>query len=140
MHSGCEKCDGAGWRQVGQAYAEHLASEAVDRSLDERRWLERVATFLNSYYPCRDCNASMFFRWHGGHLAADHVSSECAECIDAGAARRSVGKSSRARRVEAPPPPPTEPPEAWDDLAAETAPAQPAPTLDYVETRRDLDL
>jgi hypothetical protein len=137
--SGCEKCDGIGWRQVGRPYAEHLASERHDREVDERRWLERVATFLNSYYPCRDCNASMFFRWHGGHLAADHVASDCADCVDAGASRRRVGAAHRPRAHASGPPPQTEPPEAWDDLDGAPVPT-PAATLDYTETRRDLDL
>lgn len=130
----CSRCAGASWVQVGEKYAEHLATKAVDREKDPAEWAARRAAYLNSYYPCPTCNRAMFFRWQGGHLDRDHVRAGCPECIDAGAAKR--GTRRHAMAASSGPPPPSEPPEGWDDLA-EPEPPAPPPTL--YDERKDLE-
>lgn len=137
MAEACSRCAGAQWIQVGEKYAEHLATKAHDPEEEPQAWAGRRAAFLNSYYPCPTCNRTMFFRWQGGHLDKDHVRAGCADCIDAGAAKRG---SRRLVAAGSSPPPPSEPPAAWDDLDSEPElPPAPEPPPTLMDERRDLE-
>jgi hypothetical protein len=87
--SGCENCEG-GWRAITEATVARLHPEP-ERLPDESDadWARReaqhrsdVAAARNTWYPCRDCNASRFFRWAEGHWARDHDTSTCDACND----------------------------------------------------------
>jgi len=88
----CSKCHGARWVQVQPAYAvqhhpdptaEQLA--ATDEEGQAQLWAQVMSSRRaaeNSYYPCRQCAPGLFFRWAGGHLAMNHSTADCDECIE----------------------------------------------------------
>lgn len=131
----CDDCDTTGFRYVQRAYAESEAKRRMAASAnpvtpedDPSKYEGLVATFLNTVYPCRTCNPSLFFRWAGGHLAADHDRDACGECIEAGSGS-GRGRGAPRKPFVVTPPPPAEPPPGWDDLERDTrpAPAEPEP-------------
>ena len=119
----CEPCSGSGWRQVQAKYAEHQADLKVpqpeDRErteLEQRQWRSAYATALNTVYPCKDCNAALFWRWANGHLERDHDRAACIECTTLGVSGSKKKHGGRSTRAADQPPPPSEPPPAHDDL------------------------
>lgn len=96
----CQRCGGTKWVQVQPAYAERMfpmpADLPEDATPDQRRVHAIVAADVerarhaaaDSFYPCKDCAPTQFFRWAGGHLAANHDRSSCAECYSPPARRR----------------------------------------------------
>lgn len=84
------RCDGTGWVQVQEAYAEqHLAPDLFAdpdtvseqaAQLAEQRLAQQRAALAQSVYPCRVHNPRLFFRWAQGHLDPQHDRSDCPEC------------------------------------------------------------
>lgn len=101
---GCEH----GWHYVALPYAEHLAGDNDGTPA----WRARVAALLNSVYPCRVCKPAAFFRWAGGHFAADHDAGSCPDCATPGQTRRRAPARTAASHE---PPPVGEPPPDYDD-------------------------
>jgi hypothetical protein len=108
---GCDRCE-FGWRTVVEANAERQfpRPDGIDdpsrtpeeRDALERIWKGRLAGAKNSVYPCKVCNAVMFFRWAAGHLDSNHDRSGCSECLDARNGRS--GKKEFKPTTEHPPP------------------------------------
>jgi hypothetical protein len=113
----CGRCHGDGWVEVQPQYAvqqfpdptmEKLAQ--LDDAGQQRLW-DHVramrAAAERSVYPCRACNADLFYRWAGGHLAHDHDTGRCADCIETLGVK---GARSAARGRNREPVPATTPP------------------------------
>jgi hypothetical protein len=62
----------AGWRDVTDEYAKHLAPDD----------LHAQAGLRNSVYPCRQCKPKQFFRWVEGHYGPGHEPEACDSCRD----------------------------------------------------------
>lgn len=87
------RCDGSGWIQVQPAYAAQRHPyppnpelDATDEELAEHsRLVRRIdalrAQAVNSFYPCKECQPDVFYRWAGGHHAPGHTCSECIENV-----------------------------------------------------------
>lgn len=115
----CTACDSSGWRQVTAKYAEHQANLKYPQPEDRERteaeqqlWDTARATAMNTSYPCKVCNTSVFWRWANGHFDREHDRAACPECATPKGAR------PRSHRAVDRPPPPSEPPPAYDDLGA----------------------
>lgn len=100
-----------GWIHVSDAYPRQQHPDrdltALPEDLAEIARTDlahRQAAAANSWYPCKVCNPTLFFRWAGGHLRSDHDAAECPEC---GEIRR--GKRGTALTLAAPEPPPDVP-------------------------------
>lgn len=103
----CAKCHGVRWVQVQPGYAERavpdptpeaLAALAGDEAAIEALFAEVArarAAAANTWYPCRECNRTAFFRWAGGHWGRDHDPSDCADCHEA-MGRRGARSAARA--------------------------------------------
>lgn len=92
--AGCRnggRCAGSGWVQVTPAYAEKLFPMPPQPSLETQdqaaEWAaiakgveSRRKAAADSWYPCKDCNGAVFYRWAGHHLESGHARSGCPEC------------------------------------------------------------
>lgn len=100
----CERCAGAGWRQVDDDYAARIvpdltledvahldgpATADVEREHERRR---RVAAA--SSFPCNLCNADAYDRWVDGHFDPGHKRDGCAVCqaVDYATGKRTARK------------------------------------------------
>lgn len=96
----CQRCSGTKWVQVQPAYAERMFPPPADLpegATDEQLRVHAAVVAdadrcrraaADSFYPCKDCAPTLFFRWAGGHLAIDHDRASCAECYSPPARRR----------------------------------------------------
>lgn len=117
--TGCRaggRCGGVGWVQVTAAYAEKLfplppaatledadhaaAFAALAEAVERRR---RAAA--DSWYPCRECEPSLFYRWAGRHLDSKHDRAGCAECSLEDEEKRRRPRTERAAPAHAAPAP-----------------------------------
>ena len=70
----CRRCGGVQWVQVLPSYvAAHTPLGAQPGT---------VAGLENTWYPCKDCNAGLFYRWAAGHFNPDHDIAGCGECSE----------------------------------------------------------
>ena len=63
---------------------------AITANIERRRLAAH-----DSWYPCRDCNGSTFYRWAGRPLDTDHNRHDCAECRLADEAHGKRGRRER---------------------------------------------
>lgn len=101
----CTRCD-QGMVQVRPAYAEHLypdpTAEQVAGLTAEQlagvwaRIEERRAAARWSFYPCRTCRPTQFYRWVGGHMDSGHNPTTCAECVELMGGARAAARAARA--------------------------------------------
>lgn len=84
-------CEG-GWVRVHAGYAERRhpdptppeagASSEVMAVYEHQlaNVSGRRAATAETYYPCKHCNQSAFYRWAGGHWDSGHDTARCDEC------------------------------------------------------------
>lgn len=116
-----------GWCRVLEGYAERMAPEpempeddtpAADllRAQIALKWQADLAAARDTWYPCRECNTTAFFRWHEGHFDPDHTVGACSECSVARHGRSATSARRRAPALAVPPDPTTDPHHSRKDL------------------------
>lgn len=121
-------CD-HGWVHVHPEYAERTARTLVPEGVEPPAAM--VAALADSWYPCKWCQPTQFFRWAQGHWHPEHDITACAECIAVHGGRRHAGMHAavgRDRETGHAPTRPAQPP----------LPTEPPPDLYDDEPRRDL--
>lgn len=69
-----------------------VIAPAIERSLR--------AAFGNTWYPCKNCQPSLFFRWAGDHLNPLHNAKACDVCCAELGRRSPTMGGQRGRRVD----------------------------------------
>lgn len=103
------ECD-HGWRGLGDGFIEAEVARRKQRNPDVDEPVVRAA-LLNTVYPCKTCQPTLFYRWAGRHLDSDHDRQSCVECkaLDPTTFRRGKAKAPGRMEIEGKPAPNTDP-------------------------------